>query len=547
MSTQAPTFTQPLQSVVALEGSAATFEAQISGSPVPEVSWFRDGQVLSAAALPGVQISFSDGRAVLRIPAVTAAHSGRFSVRATNGAGQATSTAELLVTEDSGTYSVTATNSSGRATSTAELLVQGEEPKIDSVSVKPEAGEEAVPAKKTKTVISTSQISQTRQTRVEKRMEAGFQAGAMMEMHMEGGELTQQLAHKTPPRVPPKPASKSPTQPSLVAKVAGGRQQSPSPVRHVKAPTPTPVRPASPTSRISVSSIRPVKSPITARKQVAVGADVLPPWKQGDYVVAEGGYTTMTTMTCRTITQLGQEQRQEQQVIGIREAGGGKRAGAKATVMAAVDLARVRQPVHVEGERAEEEEEAEAVEAELRQQEVAAAAAAAAAAIAAGQQYQAGWTTTTRAQAGQMLTTAQEFRPEPTPPPPPPQIQRMTEISTHVDSGAIASPVPHFTVSKVSVPKHDISSEVSIAGSAIATLHKELSSSSAGARKIIRPVKSPSPSGRVARSRETPEPVPPPFKDYQSHYGTELQTGVVYSGGMQRVYEDWGAQVCNVV
>lgn len=35
MSTQAPTFTQPLQSVVALEGSAATFEAQVSGKNVP--------------------------------------------------------------------------------------------------------------------------------------------------------------------------------------------------------------------------------------------------------------------------------------------------------------------------------------------------------------------------------------------------------------------------------------------------------------------------------------------------------------------------------
>lgn len=332
MSTQAPTFTQPLQSVVALEGSAATFEAQVSGSPVPEVSWFRDGQVLSAAALPGVQISFSDGRAVLRIPAVTAAHSGRFSVRATNGAGQATSTAELLVTaetappsfiqrlqsstvrqgsqvrldvrvtgipapvvkfyregaeiqsstdfriiqdgdlhslliaeafpEDSGTYSVTATNSSGRATSTAELLVQGEE---------------AVPAKKTKTVISTAQISETRQTRVEKKMEASFQATAMMEMHVEGAEL----AHKTPPRVPPKPTSKSPTQPSLVAKVTGGRQQSPSPVRHVKAPTPTPVRA--------------VPSPIIAHRQAA--ADVLPPWKQEGYVAE-----------ARTVTQLVQEQ-----------------------------------------------------------------------------------------------------------------------------------------------------------------------------------------------------------------------------------------------
>ncbi|XP_049450272.1 titin-like [Epinephelus fuscoguttatus] len=585
MTTQAPTFTQPLQSVVALEGSAATFEAQVSGTPVPEVSWFRDGQVLSTAALPGVQISFSDGRAVLRIPAVTAAHSGRFSVRATNGAGQATSTAELLVTaetappsflqrlqssavrqgsqvrldvrvsgiptpvvkfyregaeiqssadfrilqegdlyslliaeafpEDSGTYSVTATNSSGRATSTAELLVQGEE---------------AVPAKKTKTVISTSQISQTRQTRVEKRMEASFQATAMMEMQVEGAELTQ-LAHKTPPRVPPKPTSKSPTQPSLVAKVTAGRQQSPSPVRHVKAPTPTPVRPASPTSRLSVSPIRPVKSPITTRKQVAVGADVLPPWKQGDYV-SEASYTSMTT-----ITQRGQEQRWEQ-VTGVREAEGGKRAGAVATVMAAVDLARVRQPVHVKGDPAEEEE-AEAVEAELRQE-----AAAAAAALAADQQYQAS-RTTTRVQTGQMLTTAQEFTPEPTLPPP--QIQKTTEIISRVETGPAPSPVPHFTVSKVSVPKHEPSSEVSIAGSAIATLQKELSSSSATARKIIKPVKSPSPSRTVVETRKTLEPIPPPFKDfaekYQSHLGTELQTGKVFSGGLERVYEEWGVQV----
>nr|6SDB_A Chain A, Titin,Decorin,Titin [Homo sapiens]6SDB_B Chain B, Titin,Decorin,Titin [Homo sapiens]6SDB_C Chain C, Titin,Decorin,Titin [Homo sapiens]6SDB_D Chain D, Titin,Decorin,Titin [Homo sapiens]6SDB_E Chain E, Titin,Decorin,Titin [Homo sapiens] len=96
MATQAPTFTQPLQSVVVLEGSTATFEAHISGFPVPEVSWFRDGQV-KLERLPGVQISFSDGRAKLTIPAVTKANSGRYSLKATNGSGQATSTAELLV------------------------------------------------------------------------------------------------------------------------------------------------------------------------------------------------------------------------------------------------------------------------------------------------------------------------------------------------------------------------------------------------------------------------------------------------------------------
>lgn len=68
------------------------------GLPVPEVSWFRDGQAISTSTLPGVQISFSDGRARLTIPAVTKANSGRYSLRATNGSGQATSTAELLVT-----------------------------------------------------------------------------------------------------------------------------------------------------------------------------------------------------------------------------------------------------------------------------------------------------------------------------------------------------------------------------------------------------------------------------------------------------------------
>ncbi|OCT61204.1 hypothetical protein XELAEV_18047227mg [Xenopus laevis] len=100
MAEQAPTFIQPIQSVVVLEGSTATFEAQISGFPVPKVSWFRDGQVISPATLPGVQISFSDGRAKLEIPTATAAHSGEYSLRAANGEGQATSTAELLITAE---------------------------------------------------------------------------------------------------------------------------------------------------------------------------------------------------------------------------------------------------------------------------------------------------------------------------------------------------------------------------------------------------------------------------------------------------------------
>ncbi|MCI4378776.1 hypothetical protein PGIGA_G00219550 [Pangasianodon gigas] len=671
MTTQAPTFTQPLQSVVALEGSAATFEAQVSGNPVPEVSWFRDGQVLSAAALPGAQISFSEGRAVLRIPAVTAAHSGRFSVRATNGAGQATSTAELLVTaetappnfiqrlqsmtvrqgskvrldvrvtgiptpvvkfyregaeiqssadfqivqdgdlyslliaeafpEDSGTYSVSATNSSGRATSTAELLVQGEE--------------EAVPAKKIKTVISSSQISQARQTRMEKRMEARFEA-ASMQMQMEGDILVQQMAHKTPPRVPPKPTSRSP--PSLVTKVSATRQQSPSPVRHVKAPTPTPVRTVSPSTRLSISPIRPVKSPVMTRKQVAPSTEVLPPWKQAGYVSESSYVASMAARAAQvqTTTQVRMEQRWEgsiamqQQVSGVavkeeqqsmddksvavatvvaavdqarsrkpfagsaephgvdsttatvlpappteqikhissmtlleqasereaigslpehtttmettsshytfasQEQGDEKKAGAVAKVLAAVDQARVRKPVHVESALAEEE-------MDIKQQAMLSAKQQAASKVELLQIPSDIPSTSTE----QTIHVS--------------QIQRTTEVKAQVDTGLAPSPVPHFTVSKVTVPKPDHSYEVSIAGSAIATLQKELSSTHT-AQKIIKPVKPPT--YKIVETRVTPEPTPPPFRDatekYQLHFDTELQRqiGASYTG-------EWETQV----
>ncbi|XP_031816253.1 titin isoform X4 [Sarcophilus harrisii] len=444
MATQAPTFTQPLQSVVALEGSAATFEAHISGFPVPEVSWYRDGQVLSAASLPGVQISFSDGRAKLTIPAVTKDNSGRYSLRATNGSGQATSTAELLVTaetappnfvqrlqsmtvrqgsqvrldvrvtgiptpvvkfyrdgaeiqssfdfqisqegnlyslliaeaypEDSGTYSVNATNSVGRATSTAELLVQGEE---------------VIPAKKTKTIVSTAQISQTRQTRIEKKIEAHFDARSIATVEMViDGATGQQLPHKTPPRIPPKPKSRSPTPPSIASKVQLGRQQSPSPVRqspspvrHVRAPTPSPVRSVSPAGRISTSPIRPVKSPLLIRKTptaMTTGPEVPPPWKQEGYVATSESQMKETTVT--SSTQIRTEERWEgkygiQEQVTISGAAGAEvsatsttsrsaafaagvvasgakevrqetdKSAAVATVVAAVDMARVREPV----------------------------------------------------------------------------------------------------------------------------------------------------------------------------------------------------------
>ncbi|CAB1414348.1 unnamed protein product [Pleuronectes platessa] len=409
-------------------------------------------------------------------------------------------------------------------------------------------------------IVSTSQMASS-QTRVQRKMEASFQASAMMEMHVEGGMMTQHLAHKTPPRVPPKPTSRSP--PSLVSKVTGGRQQSPSPVRHVKGPTPTAVRSMSPSARLSVSPIRPVKSPLMTRKQsgrpsrprltcsgpgsiptrgpvlrvfphsLATAAEVLPPWKQGGYV-SEAAYASMTSMTSMTsmssmsskssvssATQLHMEKHWEQQVTATREAEGGKKAGAVATVVAAVDLARVRQPVHGEGGQAEEEEEEEekeekeeeAVEVKTKQQAVAEKQ-----------------IVLVKSAPPPVAVTSETVQVS--------QIQRTTEISPLVDTGVSPSPVPHFTVSKVSVPKPEQSPEVSIAGSAITTLRKELSSHPPP-RHIIKPVKSPSPSRRAVEVRVTSEPLPPPFKDVRFH--SQIEVGGAYAVGEEE-FEEWEPQ-----
>ncbi|NXG04874.1 TITIN protein, partial [Sakesphorus luctuosus] len=643
MTTKAPTFTQPLQSVVALEGSAATFEAHISGFPVPEVSWFRDGQVLSAAALPGVQISFSDGRAKLVIPTVTEANSGRYTVQATNGAGQATSTAELLVTagtappnfsqrlqsmtarqgsqvrldvrvtgiptpvvkfyrdgveiksspdfkilqegdlysliiaeaypEDSGTYSVNATNNMGRATSTAELLIQGEE--------------EAVPAKKTKTIVSTAQISQTRQARIEKKTETHFDARSLtsVEMIIEGA-TAQQLPHKAPPRMPPRPTSKSPTPPAA-AKAQMARQQSPSPVRqspspvrHVRAPTPSPVRSVSPAGRISTSPIRPVKSPSPIRKPhvvTTVGAEVLPPWKQEGYAATmeaqmketrvststtqvteerwEGRYgvqeqVTISGATAGEVATGAREVRKEPEKtpvptvilatdkeqerisrargeistrheevhIAHEKTEAGKKAEAVATVVAAVDQARVRSPWQPE----------QADEAYVKQQT-----------LEYGYKERTVADRVSEAPAERHVVT-KEVKTVYVPPEKhisaaekqevhiSKEIKRATETekTIHVEHPRPRTASPHFTVAKVAVPKPDHTYEVSIAGSAMATLEKELSATSA-VQKITKPVKPPQLKPHEVKTKA--EPVAPPqfpfgeaAETYKSHY--DIQT-----------------------
>lgn len=85
-----------------------------------------------------------------------------------------------------------------------------------------------------------------------------------------------------------------------------------------------------------------------------------------------------------------------------------------------------------------------------------------------------------------------------------------------------------------------LAGQVSVAGSAIAALHKELSSPSAP-RKVIKPVKSPSPSRRVAfvEARETTERPPTLFRDVR--YERQFEGGAYAVS--EEEFEDWELQV----
>lgn len=63
--------------------------------------------------------------------------------------------------------------------------------------------------------------------------------------------------------------------------------------------------------RLSVSPIRPVKSPVIARKQVQQVTEVLPPWKQAGYVSESSYMASMAARATQVKTTTHMEQRWE--------------------------------------------------------------------------------------------------------------------------------------------------------------------------------------------------------------------------------------------
>jgi len=97
-SGQPPKFLRPIQPCVVREGESCEFTAAVSGVPVPEISWLKDK--VDLVLVPGRHVaSFNPetGECSLVINRAEPGDVGVYSCRATNVAGRATCTANVVV------------------------------------------------------------------------------------------------------------------------------------------------------------------------------------------------------------------------------------------------------------------------------------------------------------------------------------------------------------------------------------------------------------------------------------------------------------------
>lgn len=90
-------FGRRLQAQTVRPGSRVTMEVEVTGTPAPDVSWIRDDRLLIGSDDNRLSIKAEGTRHSIVIAKVTELDAGRYTVRATNRAGEAISTAELFV------------------------------------------------------------------------------------------------------------------------------------------------------------------------------------------------------------------------------------------------------------------------------------------------------------------------------------------------------------------------------------------------------------------------------------------------------------------
>ena len=78
----------PFQDVVLREGERCTLKAKVTGTPVPKVTWFKDGVPVDHSFGYGSGYDLESGLCTLQIEEALAEDSANWSLRASNVAGQ---------------------------------------------------------------------------------------------------------------------------------------------------------------------------------------------------------------------------------------------------------------------------------------------------------------------------------------------------------------------------------------------------------------------------------------------------------------------------
>uniref|UniRef100_A0A8C6UXB2 Ig-like domain-containing protein n=1 Tax=Neogobius melanostomus TaxID=47308 RepID=A0A8C6UXB2_9GOBI len=91
-----PNFTSTVKNYRIRAGMGATFHCQAQGNPRPKITWYKDGQRLRPSDRYQMDV-LSDGRASLRLPAVSADDQGVYSAMASSASGNAVCSGKLYV------------------------------------------------------------------------------------------------------------------------------------------------------------------------------------------------------------------------------------------------------------------------------------------------------------------------------------------------------------------------------------------------------------------------------------------------------------------
>ena len=90
-----PDFVRTLKSCDTFEGGPFVLECQVTGSPTPTVSWYKENENVDNS--PEYVITKINGTCTLRTKSSNVEHAGRYTCLAVNSAGEASSTARVNI------------------------------------------------------------------------------------------------------------------------------------------------------------------------------------------------------------------------------------------------------------------------------------------------------------------------------------------------------------------------------------------------------------------------------------------------------------------